>query len=250
MFKVICMKIGIIGCGAIAREIASRRDNIVAVYDICPDKCSEFNAKKCTSIEELIQNSEFIIEAASPHAVQQYASKVIDNGKPMLIMSVGGLVDAEFRNFLFKKAEKKGVRIYLPAGAIGGLDIIRSAKIAGINKAKIITTKNPRTLGVNTAKRAMVFRGTAKEAIERFPKSTNVTVMLMIATGVSVEVEVYADPKVNENIHEIYLEGEFGAATITVRNRPSIINPRTSYLAALSPIEVLNTIESPVWMGV
>ena len=71
----------------------------------------------------------------------------------------------------------------------------------------------------------------------------------MIATGVDVEVEVYADPNVHENIHKIYLEGEFGNASIEVRNKPSKMNPKTSYLAALSPISILESFDSPIIIG-
>ncbi len=244
------MKIGIIGCGAIAHEIAEHRDDVVAVYDLDCSKCKDINAKTCKDVDELIVSSELVIEAASPSAVREYAMKVVDAGKELLVMSVGGLVDEEFRNALFARAEERNTRIYVPAGAIGGLDIIRSARIAGLSTAKIRSTKSPKALGVDCTERTLVFRGTAKEAIERFPKSTNVTVLLSIATGLNVEVEVYADPEARENTHEIYLEGEFGSATITVRNHPSRANPRTSYLAALAPLEVLNLMQSPVWVGV
>lgn len=244
------MKIGIIGCGAIAHEIAKYRNDVVAFYDQCPEKCEDLPGVRCNDIDSLISHSDFIIEAASPSAVKEYAEKIINSGKDLLIMSVGGLADDEFRAKIFKMAREKGVRIYLPAGAIGGIDIIRSARMAGIKKAKIMSTKNSKTLGVDCKERTLVFKGSAKEAIKRFPKSTNVTVLLMIATGVDVEVEVYADPSAKRNTHEIYLEGEFGEVVIKVSNNPSRSNPRTSYLAALSPLEVLDLINSPIWVGV
>ncbi|NPA74641.1 MAG: aspartate dehydrogenase [Euryarchaeota archaeon] len=244
------MKIGIIGCGAIAHEIAKHRKDVVALYDVNSEKCNDIQGKTCKNIDELISLSDLVIEAASPSAVKEYAEKIINAGKDMLIMSVGGLVDKEFREHLFTLAREKGTRIYIPAGAIGGIDIIRSARIAGLKSARIRSTKNSKTLGIDCREKTLIFSGTAKEAIARFPKSTNVTVLLSIATGIDVQVEVYADPNAKENTHEIYLEGEFGTATITVRNRPSKSNPRTSYLAALAPLEVLNLIDSPVWVGV
>ncbi|AGB04562.1 aspartate dehydrogenase [Aciduliprofundum sp. MAR08-339] len=244
------MKIGIIGCGAIAHEIAKHRDDVAALYDMDCNKCKDLPGFLCKDIDSLISRSDLIIEAASPSAVKEYAEKIIEAGKDLLIMSVGGLADDDFRAKIFRMAREMGVRIYLPAGAIGGIDIIRSARMAGIRKAKIMSTKNSKTLGVDCKERTLVFKGSAKEAIKRFPKSTNVTVLLSIATGVDVEVEVYADPKAERNTHEIHLEGEFGEAVIRVSNNPSKSNPRTSYLAALSPLEVLDLINSPVWVGV
>ncbi len=244
------MRIGIIGCGSIASEIISRSKNVVAVYDICPDKCKKFGIKICGSIEELIEESDLIIEAASTEAVKEYASKIIDSGKDLLIMSIGGLVDDEFRDSLFKKAFEKNVNIYLPSGAIGGLDIIKTAKIAGLNKVTIKSTKNAKILGVDCKTRTRIFKGTAREAIKRFPKSTNVTVLLMIITGMDIEVEIYADPDIKYNVHEIYIEGAFGSAEITIKNHPTPENPKTSYLAALSPISILEYIDKKVLIGV
>ncbi len=244
------MKIGIIGCGSIASEIISRNKNVVAVYDICPDKCKKFGVKICSSLEELIEESDLIIEAASTEAVREYALKIIDRGKDLLIMSIGGLVDDDFRNKLFKKAYEKNVNIYLPSGAIGGLDIIKTAKVAGLNKVTIKSTKNAKTLGVDCKSRTRIFKGTAREAIKKFPKSTNVTVLLMIITGMDIEVEIYADPNIKYNVHEIHIEGEFGCADIIIKNHPTPANPKTSYLAALSPISILEHIDKKVLIGV
>ncbi len=244
------MKIGIIGCGAIAREIAEHRSDVVALYDVLSEKCSEFSGCVCNSLDELIEKSDFVIEAASPDAVRQYAMKIVERGRDLLIMSVGGLVDSDFRKALLDKCKEKNVRIYIPSGAIGGLDLIASAKIAGIEYAKITSIKNCKTLGVNCKERTLVFHGTAAEAIKRFPKSTNVTVLLTIATGVDVEVEVYADPEIKENTHIIHIKGTFGEAKIEVRNKPSELNPKTSYLAAISPLAILNAMDSPVKIGV
>ncbi len=249
MFKAMKMRIGIIGCGTIAREIIAHRKDVVALYDIAQEKCASLKIKSYSSLNEFLDHVDFVIEAASPQAVRDYGMEIVENGKNLLIMSVGGLVDKEFREKLFEKSKEKKVKIYIPSGAIGGLDIVRAAKIAGIKKAKITSTKNCKTLDVDCSSKKLVFKGSAEEAIKRFPKSTNVTVLLMIATGVDVEVEVYADPNVHENIHKIYLEGEFGNASIEVRNKPSKMNPKTSYLAALSPISILESFDAPVSIG-
>jgi len=243
------MKIGIIGCGFIAHEISKHR-KIAAVYDLHAEKCSDIPARVCSDILELITSSDLVIEAASPQAVRDYALQVVRAGRDMLIMSVGGLADREFRDLLFREARERGVKIYLPSGAIGGLDIIRSARIAGIDEVRIRSTKPAAALGVECAERKKIFEGTATEAIKRFPKSTNVTVLLSIVSGMDVKVEIYADPGAKSNTHEIYIRGRFGEASITVKNVPSEANPKTSYLAALSPISILEMIEDPVLPGV
>jgi len=244
------MRIGIIGCGNIARYVISSMGADFSVYDINPEKCSNLNAKVCESIDELIENSDLILEAASPRAVEEYALRIVESGKDLVIMSVGGLARREFRETLVAKARERGVGIVIPSGAIGGIDLIKSARIGGIDRVVLRSTKNSRSLGLKMDKRTMVFRGSAEEAIERFPRSVNVAVLLSIASGVEVEVEVYADPEIEENVHEIHVEGSFGIADIIIRNRPSEINPRTSYLAMLSSVSSLKSLENPLILGV
>lgn len=250
MFKVICMKIGIIGCGNIAHHIAKNVDDVVAVYDIYPEKCGDMNARICDSVQELISLSDIIVEAASPAAVEEYAMEIVKSGKSLVIMSIGGLTNPEFREKLFETARKKGVEIYLPSGAIGGIDLIKTARIAGLKHVILRTTKNAKTLGYDVNKKTLIFRGKSSDAIKKFPKSVNVSVLLSIVSGIDIDVEVYADPEVKENIHEIFVEGEFGTAEIKVKNRPSPANPRTSYLAVLSPVHILSSLEDVIRIGV
>ena len=243
------MRIGIIGCGNIAHEIL-KKYKITAVYDICPEKCRDVDALLCEDIDSLISHSDIIVEAASPQAVKDYAPRIVESEKDIIIMSIGGLVNPEFRENLFTLAKEKNARIYLPSGAIGGIDLIKSAKIAGLHKVILRSTKNARTLGYNATKKTLIFKGKASEAIKKFPKSVNVSVLLSIVSGMDIDVEVYADPEIKENVHEIIVEGEFGRAEIKISNKPSPNNPRTSYLAVLSPIYLLENIDDVIKIGV
>ena len=46
-----------------------------------------------------------------------------------------------------------------------------------------------------------------------------------------------------------FFEGEFGDAYIRIRNLPAPENPATSYLAALSVLSLLESLESPLVIG-
>ncbi len=249
MFKVIAMRIGIIGCGNIAHNIASKF-KLTGVYDIESHKCKDLNAKVCNNIDELIDNSDLIIEAASPRAVVEYAKKIVESGKDMLIMSIGGLADEKFREELFSLAREKNVHIYLPSGAIGGIDLLKASKVAGLNRVTLRSTKNSKTLGYGVRERTLVFKGKASEAIKKFPKSVNVSVLLSIVAGMDIDVEVYADPDIKNNVHEIHIEGDFGEAEIKIKNKPSPQNPKTSYLAVLSPIYLISSMDDVIKIGV
>src|SRR5699024_1388157 len=89
----------------------------------------------------------------------------------------------------------------------------------------------------------VIFKGTAEEAIKKFPKNINVSIILALA-GIGAKetvVEIIADPLINNNMHTIQIEGAFGSSVLTVTNNPMKANPNTSYLAALS---ILNTLKS------
>jgi aspartate dehydrogenase len=55
-------------------------------------------------------------------------------------------------------------------------------------------------------------------------------------------VRILADPRSDKNIHEIEAEGEFGRLFVRMENVPSPRNPKTSHMAALSAIALLQRI--------
>jgi aspartate dehydrogenase len=181
----------------------------------------------------------------------------------MLIMSVGVFSDTIFLNDVKKLAIKKNCKVYLPSGAICGLDGVKSASVEGIESVEITSIKNPRSLegqphlienninidGLTAPK--IVFEGNAKDAVKGFPKSVNVAVGLSLA-GIGVEktrVTVIADPNATRTKHEIKVVGDFGELHTSVNNLLHPSNPRTSYLAALSGIRTLRKITEPIQIG-
>jgi aspartate dehydrogenase len=96
-----------------------------------------------------------------------------------------------------------------------------------------------------------VFFGPASEAVSGFPANVNVAAALSLA-GVGSEktmVRIIADPGGDKNIHEIEVEGEFGNLLARTENMPAPFNPKTSQLAALSAISLLQRITSSLVVG-
>lgn len=265
------IKVGLVGCGVIGTEIAKAIDEkipqmrLVAICDRNKDKeehLIQLLEDKPTSatIKGVIEAADLVIEAASPQIAGDLARKVIENGKDIMIMSVGGMVDYLY---LFDEARKKGCRIYFPSGAIAGLDGVKAAKEAHINSVTLTTSKPPSGLwgapyiiekeidlsGIK--KRMVIFEGTCKEAVKAFPKNINVAATLSFA-GIGMyktRVRVIVDPSLERNVHHIVVEGDFGKIKIWVENMPSPFNPKTSYLAALSAIATLREIADTVQIG-
>lgn len=269
------LNIGIVGCGAIggslARTIAKdfrAKAELVALFDAAPEKshklASLFSANKklaVRNIDELIQRSSLVIESASAQASWQVAQKVLQKGRDIMVMSVGGLV-GHFSQLL-RLAENNGCRVYIPSGAIAGVDALKAAQIGKIKKIALTTRKNPLSFeGVEYVSRKgikleairkdkILFCGPAKMAVKFFPQNINVAAVLSLA-GIGsdkTQVKIIASPSTKNNVHEIEIESEAGKVFTRTQNILHPDNPKTSYLAVLSAIATLKQILSPVKIG-
>ena len=79
-----------------------------------------------------------VFEAASQQAVREYASNILNANKDIIIMSVGCLFEDKFRIELEKIAKKKHCKIYLPSGAVCGIDGILSASVDIIDEVTLV----------------------------------------------------------------------------------------------------------------
>jgi len=254
------MKLGIIGCGAIGSDVAKAAENIeeikkIYLFDI--DKKAEQNLCKIIKIAEIkplldyLEEVDVVFEAASQQAVREYAKSILKAGKDIIIMSVGSLFDDKFRIELEKIAKKKKSKIYLPSGAVCGIDGILSASIDTIDEVTLVTTKPPKSLNKSYSKRTVVFKGYARDAVKLYPRNINVAANLSIA-GVGLDktkVEIVADPVATRISHKILAHGKFGRLRAEVENMPNPNNPKSSYMASLSAIATLKRIVNPIQIG-
>jgi aspartate dehydrogenase len=254
------MKLGIIGCGAIGSDVASAADafpeiETIYLHDLneeAEEKLAEQIKKgSAVDIDSLLKESDIVFEAASQDAVNMYALDVLKQGKDIIIMSIGSLFDDDFRKKLEQMARKHHAKLYLPSGAVCGIDGILSASVDTIDKVTLVTTKSPKSLGKDYKKRTVLFKGTARDAVQKFPKNINVAANLSIA-GIGFDktfVEIVADPVAIRNSHKILAHGKFGRLRAEVENMPNPNNPGSSYLASLSAIATLKRIVNPIQIG-
>lgn len=265
------MRIGIIGCGNIGlfllEKINLEKTLPNAVITSIFDERAESQEKleqlakqyQCAYMKDkaafLGSDLDLVVECAHPTVAQQYAVDIIKSGKDILITSVGALVDQNLLAQLTSLASAKNSTIYVPSGAIGGLDALSAAKALGeIERVQLTTRKPPQALAVQVEgdEPQTVFSGTAAEAIRNFPQNINVAITLSLA-GLGIDetkVLILADPNVERNIHEISMQGSFGHVQVTLENLPMPNNPKTSYLTALSALSTLKNINQPIKIGV
>jgi aspartate dehydrogenase len=265
-------KIGILGCGTIGSFLAQRIEKdfknqakIVGLCDIDVTKARLLASKLSGKIpllppEKLIDKSDLIIESTSSEVCPRLCKKTIENGKDIMVMSVGGLIG---NMKLFSLAKRKKCKIILPSGAICGLDGVKSAGIGGIKKVTLTTRKPPQGLkGApyvvqkkidldSITDERVIFEGTAEEAVRGFPKNVNVSAMLSIV-GVGpkkTKVRIITAPEYTVNSHEIEVEGAFGKLVSRTENVPFPDNPKTSFLAALSAVATLKQLLDDTKIG-
>lgn len=267
------IKIGVIGCGTIGSVVAekivndySEKAELFALSDVNEENAKKLISKtgavntKILSVDDLIDNVDVVVEAAYAQSVKAIVSKVVQQSKKVLVMSVGGLYGNEN---LFDEAKSTGAVIYIPTGAIAGLDCIKAANKADLKSVKLITRKPPKGLigapyivnnniDIESIKEeTVIFEGYAKDAVTAFPKNINVAAALSFA-GIGfekTEVVIMTSPSYTKNSHEIIATGSFGTLTTKTENVPSPNNPKTSYLAVLSAVAALDNIFSNIRVG-
>lgn len=267
------LKVGILGLGAIGSAISAAIDckqvdaELVALADQDRARAEALSAELTNhpvvvSMDEMIERSDLAVEAASHAALGEFVPQALGRGRDMLIMSVGGLLGHEE---WFRVAHEQGCRIYIPSGAIAGLDGIKSASMGRIESA-MLTSRKPvaalkeskyvmeRGLPLDSYREdTVIFEGLAEEAARAFPSTSNVAASLRLAIDpiapIPVRVRIIAVPGGTENVHEIRVEGEFGRLTTKVENVPSRANPRTSQLAAFSAIATLKNLTRSLRVG-
>ncbi|MFH1100928.1 MAG: aspartate dehydrogenase [Methanobacteriota archaeon] len=254
------MKLGIIGCGAIGNDIGKAADTMkeiekIYLWDIkakaSEDLCALLKKAEILPVEQFLKVVDVVIEAASQQAVVQYGVMVLESGKDLILMSVGSLFDDKLQKKLEDTARKQHCKIYLPSGAVCGIDGILAAGIDELNSVTLVTTKPPASLGLKVDRRTVVFRGSAREAVKKFPKNINVAASLSLA-GIGFDetkVEIVADPVESRISHKILAHGHFGRLRAEVENMPNPNNPQSSYMASLSAIALLRRIIDPIQIG-
>jgi len=168
-----------------------------------------------SNIETLINNKpNLVVECAGHDAVTEHIAQVLSAGFDTVVASVGALADAALADSLYDAAHKGMSRLIIPAGAIGGVDLLASLKKHGKLEVSYRGIKPPAawsgTLAAklinldHLSEETVIFSGSAREAASSYPKNANVaaTIALAGAGFEATKTELVADPKATGNIHE------------------------------------------------
>jgi len=229
-------RVGIIGFGALGKEVAKLVEQdpdmeLVAVYDIDAERCREAGPKCVKDVDELIQRAQYVVEAASADAVLQYACRILEKGRHLVVASVGALTKL--------KCERQRGMIFVPSGAIAGLDL--AAAVGGRIRHRVAKS----SVGQGA-------RGSAEELYWRYSRNLNASVALALASGSRVEAEIGGGAPPGVNVHEIEVEHQWGRAYIRLENSavgPSSLVAARSIYRALKSAVLMTTGKAKVIVG-
>lgn len=267
------VKVGILGCGAIGSRIArsiksecDQRAAVSALFDINPAKSE--NLQKLLPYKNIVKKTysdmlnacDLVVEAVNAPDTHQLVKQALMANKDVLVMSVGKFINAES---ILQLAQKQGVRLLIPSGAIAGIDAIKAAALGKIERVTLTTRKpvygfadnayvQARRINLSQIKKeTILFDGNVREAVQCFPQNINVAATIALACGSKdkLRIRISTSPEFKVNSHEIEVIGEFGRLTTRTENVVCPDNPKTSYLAVLSAVQTLKQYFEGVKLG-
>ncbi|MGE0205755.1 MAG: aspartate dehydrogenase [Hyphomicrobiaceae bacterium] len=266
------LKLGIASLGTIGLSVARRVDagdlpgfELAAVAARDLDKARR-NLEGFRTLPQLAPPTaladacDVVVECAPAALFREIAESVIGKGRIFVPLSVGRLLE---HMELVDLARRTGARIIVPTGALLGLDAVKAVAEGSITSIRMTTRKPPKGLagaphlvanaisidGLTEPKK--IFSGSAREAARGFPANVNVAAALALA-GIGpdrTEVEIWADPTVRHNTHTIAVTSDSSDFTMTIQNIPSVENPATGRITALSVIATLRRLTAPLVVG-
>lgn len=163
---------------------------------------------------------ELVVETATQQAVHALAPMILKYAD-MVVFSTTAFADAAFETAALALCKQYSRKIYVPHGAILGLDGIRDGRDK-LESVTITTTKKPVNLGRTDTERIVLFEGATREACRLYPRNVNVHAGIAIA-GLGFDKtrsRIVADPEAAGNVHVIEIVAEGVKFKIEICSRP------------------------------
>ena len=264
------LRVGVVGLGPVGRAVATAIDRGLDGYvlgalsarRVEPAQAFASSLSRPVPVVpagEVASLADVVVECAPAAVFSEIADPVVAQGKQLVVLSAGALLDAWH---LVDTAGSTGAKILVPTGALVGLDAVQAAAQGTIDSVRMTTSKPvvgllgapylvQRGLTLEDVREPLrVFAGTAREAAVGFPANLNVAVALSLA-GIGpdrTELEIWADPRLSRNTHRIDVVADSATFSMSIQNVPSE-NPKTGRITALSVLALLRKRASPLQVG-
>ena len=233
---------GLIGLGRIGGRVAGRLagnpsgPRLTAVL-VRPDHARAAAAAcgsgiVCTNLVDFIAcRPDVVVECASREALWAYAVPVLATGVDLMPLSLAALADPEFEAHVMAAVHVGPGRLEVPAGAMGGLDILAAAREEQLScvvfRAAYPTARWRGTAAETMAsldhisERTTFYRSSVRDIARLFPRHVNVAVGVALAgRGLDdTEAELVADPRLTQAEFEVDITAGPGAVKVRVHGR-------------------------------
>jgi len=215
--RVTVVHIGLLGCGSIggflARHVLAEATiepiELSYVYDVDENRMQDIPPPcRITAQADLFTRpADLVVEAAHADLVKAVALRIVERSD-LLLFSLTALADDAFRTALEQTAVEHKRKVFLPHGAIIGVDGLVDAGPT-LKSVTVTTTKSPASLGLPPESYKVVYEGPVREACAKFPRNVNVHAAIALA-GLGFDrtiSRIVADPAVSTNSHLVEVEG-------------------------------------------
>lgn len=262
------MRLGIIGHGAIGREVAEAASRgglgptVELVSILVRQPRAEGGRLFTTDLARFLDaRPTAVLECAGHEAVRAHGVRCLEAGADLVLTSIGALVDDGLREMLERAAANAGRRLIVASAGIGALDILGAAAVGGLDAVTITVAKDPSAWWGTEAEQlcdlatldgpVTLFDGAVREGAARYPMNVNVAAATALA-GIGLDrtrLVIVADPSITEHVVEIDASGAFGRFSFREEVAPTADNPKTGKLVAMAVIKTVRQLASPVVIG-
>lgn len=259
------LDVTLIGFGAVGHTLFARvaaqagvRVTHVVVHETRLDDARRALGDAAQAVTQVPDDARLVVECAGHEALTAHVLPALERGVECAVLSVGALSAPGLPERLADAAARGRTQVHLLSGAIGGIDAIAAARLAGLERVTYTGRKPPAGWRGTEAERvvdldaltgpAVILEASAREAARLYPKNANVAATVSLA-GLGLDatrVRLVADPTVTENVHEVEAHGAFGRMQVTMCGKPLADNPKTSALTVLSALRFLHNRTSAV----
>jgi aspartate dehydrogenase len=256
-------RIGIVGHGFIGRSLNQAFQEsaieVARVYDSLESNLRDLPQAVATSSAAAFVGSlaglDLVVEVAHPDVSQQIGVQILSKTNYMPC-SVVALADDGLRDRLLAAARQAGTRLYLPHGAVVGMDNLLENR--NWKTATITFRKPPASIDVTAAEalgdESVLFEGSAREIAARFPRSVNAMVACALATvGLdATTTRMVADRRCGDVLRgEFQFVGTNGSSLTIIKEEPGVGVSGVGMVNSImgSVLRALNlTTDSPIFV--
>ena len=235
-------KIALIGFGSIGKKIYEQITeegllSVAFIYDANAQVPKDLALTNPPTGADFAQ-VDLVVEAAIPQVVVDYGREIVQHTH-FMPFSLTALADQKLYDDILHIAEKHHHQLFIPHGAILGLDgIFDGNKL--FNNVEIVTIKNPKSLGRLDTERTTIFEGSAREVAKLMPRNVNVHAALALA-GIGFDKtksKLVSDPHTTENTHLITAKNDDISMEIIIKS-----NPIGAVTGAYTPVSAYGSIK-------